>query len=108
VDFKDKTLVCFDCKNTYVFTADEQQAFHAKGHNHPPKRCPACRTVRAARKPERGSSEEKFPSFTPPANRQMYNVTCSECGKETQVPFEPRAGRPIYCSDCYRKNRASK
>jgi CxxC-x17-CxxC domain-containing protein len=108
VDFKDMSLVCFDCKSTYVFTAEEQQAFHAKGHNHPPKRCPACRAARAARKPERGNNEEKIPSFTPPASRQMYNVTCSECGKETQVPFEPRAGRPIYCSDCYRKNRASK
>jgi CxxC-x17-CxxC domain-containing protein len=24
------------------------------------------------------------------------------------VPFEPREGRPVYCSDCYRKIRLSK
>jgi len=27
------------------------------------------------------------------------------CGKNTQVPFEPRDGRPVYCSDCYSKSR---
>jgi CxxC-x17-CxxC domain-containing protein len=109
VDLKDKSLVCFDCGATYIFTVDEQQAFQAKGHTHPPKRCPACRAKRAARKPEHTPDREKYttPSFTPTA-RQMFTVTCSECGKETQVPFEPRAGRPVYCSDCYRKSRASK
>jgi CxxC-x17-CxxC domain-containing protein len=24
------------------------------------------------------------------------------------VPFEPRQGRPVYCSDCYRKVRISR
>ncbi|MFC2044606.1 CxxC-x17-CxxC domain-containing protein [Chloroflexota bacterium] len=37
----------------------------------------------------------------------MFPVVCAECGKETEVPFEPRGGRPVYCSDCYRKNRAT-
>jgi CxxC-x17-CxxC domain-containing protein len=108
LDFKDISLKCFDCKATYTFTADEQQAFHAKGLNHPPKRCPPCRAARAARKPERPTERERIPTFTPPAARQMFTVTCSECGKETQVPFEPRAGRPVYCSDCYHKSRTSK
>ncbi len=108
MDFKDITLKCFDCKGAYTFTADEQQAFHAKGLNHPPKRCPACRAARAARKPERPVERERVQAFTPPAARQMFTVTCSECGKETQVPFEPRAGRPVYCSDCYHKSRTSK
>ena len=106
MDFQDKSLVCFDCGKPYVFTAEEQQAFHAKGHTHPPKRCPECRAARAAKK----STErppEKMPLFTPPA-RQMYTVTCTECGKETQVPFEPRAGRPVYCSACYHKVRTGK
>ena len=108
MDFKDKSLVCFDCKATYVFTADEQQTFHAKGLNHPPKRCPTCRAARAARKPERPVEKERVYTFTPQAPRQLYTVTCSECGKETQVPFEPRAGRPVYCSDCYHKSRPTK
>jgi CxxC-x17-CxxC domain-containing protein len=49
-----------------------------------------------------------MPIFTQPSARHMYPVTCTECGKETQVPFEPRAGRPVYCSDCYHKSRTVK
>lgn len=106
---KDISLVCHDCKTTYSFTVDEQQAFHAKGLNHPPKRCPACRAARAARRPVQTKDKESLYAIAaPPANRQRYNVTCTECGKETQVPFEPRAGRPVYCGDCYHKTRVNK
>ncbi len=38
-------------------------------------------------------------------DRQMYDATCSECGKETKVPFKPSEGRPVYCKDCYQKHR---
>jgi CxxC-x17-CxxC domain-containing protein len=31
----------------------------------------------------------------------MHPATCASCGKDCQVPFEPRDGRPVYCSDCY-------
>jgi CxxC-x17-CxxC domain-containing protein len=37
----------------------------------------------------------------------MYTVTCADCGAETTVPFEPREGRPVYCRDCYAKQRQS-
>jgi CxxC-x17-CxxC domain-containing protein len=105
LDFKDKPLVCFECGNPFTFTVEEQQAFQAKGHTHAPKRCQSCRATRAARRTERPA--EKMPTFTPPS-RQLYTVTCTECGKETQVPFEPRAGRPVYCSACYHKVRTGK
>ncbi len=108
MDLKDKALVCHDCGETYTFSVEEQQAFQAKGHNHPPKRCVSCRAARAARKPAQPKEREMTPVYTPPATRQMYAVTCTECGKETQVPFEPRAGRPVYCSDCYHKSRNNK
>jgi CxxC-x17-CxxC domain-containing protein len=106
LDFQDKNMVCFDCGAAYIFSVDEQKAFQAKGHTHPPKRCPSCRAVRAARRPAQPASEPQLPSFSAP--KQLFNVTCSSCGKETQVPFEPRAGRPVYCSDCYHKVRMSK
>lgn len=32
-------------------------------------------------------------------------VTCSDCGKETTVPFEPTKGRPVYCKSCYEKRQ---
>ncbi|MFX0085570.1 MAG: CxxC-x17-CxxC domain-containing protein [Candidatus Hodarchaeota archaeon] len=37
--------------------------------------------------------------------REMFSVTCSECGQETEVPFKPDGKRPVYCRDCYRKKR---
>lgn len=36
----------------------------------------------------------------------MFTVTCAECGKETEVPFEPKDGRPVYCRECFDKRRA--
>ena len=37
--------------------------------------------------------------------RQMHKATCSDCGKETEVPFKPSDGRPVYCRDCYQKHK---
>lgn len=37
--------------------------------------------------------------------RQLYSVTCAACGKQTQVPFKPSGDRPVYCRDCYLKQR---
>jgi CxxC-x17-CxxC domain-containing protein len=37
----------------------------------------------------------------------MYPAVCAECAKECEVPFEPREGRPVYCSDCYNKIKPS-
>ena len=31
---------------------------------------------------------------------------CAECGKETEVPFEPKNDRPVYCRDCFSKRKA--
>jgi CxxC-x17-CxxC domain-containing protein len=36
-------------------------------------------------------------------NREMHKTTCSECGKECEVPFKPTDGRPVYCRECYAK-----
>ena len=37
--------------------------------------------------------------------REMHKATCADCGKETEVPFKPTEGRPVYCRDCYAKHR---
>jgi len=39
------------------------------------------------------------PSFDRP--REMTKVTCSQCGKETEVPFKPTGDRPVYCRECF-------
>lgn len=37
--------------------------------------------------------------------RKLYKATCSDCGKECKVPFEPTEGKPVRCKDCFMKNR---
>jgi len=37
--------------------------------------------------------------------REMHKAVCADCGKETEVPFKPIEGRPIYCRECYQKHR---
>ncbi len=40
--------------------------------------------------------------------RKMFTVKCSECGKETSVPFEPDGERPVFCRDCFMKKKESR
>jgi CxxC-x17-CxxC domain-containing protein len=32
---------------------------------------------------------------------------CSQCGKETTVPFRPTQGRPVLCRDCFQQRRTA-
>ena len=38
--------------------------------------------------------------------REMFPATCSSCGQETEVPFKPTSGKPVYCSACFAQRRA--
>jgi len=99
MSFEDKTLTCSDCGSDFTFSAEEQELFQSRGYANEPKRCPECRQ---ARKSDRyGNGGYRAP-------RQMFPAVCAECGQDTEVPFEPRDGRPVYCSDCYRKVRLSR
>jgi CxxC-x17-CxxC domain-containing protein len=41
-------------------------------------------------------------------DRKMYKCTCADCGKDSEVPFEPKEGRPVYCRECLPKHRSGK
>jgi len=34
---------------------------------------------------------------------EMHRAVCSECGNECEVPFRPTGDKPVYCSDCFKK-----
>ena len=34
-----------------------------------------------------------------------FRAVCSECGRECEIPFEPKEGRPVKCDECFRKGR---
>ena len=96
--YTDKTLTCQDCGQAFTFSADDQEFFALKGYTEP-KRCPSCRQ---ARKAERGGGGGGY------GPREMTTVTCSNCGKDAEVPFKPRGDRPVYCSDCFAQQRATR
>lgn len=89
-NFVDKTLVCKDCGNEFVFTAGEQEFYAEKGFQNEPQRCKACRDAR--KRNDRGS-------------RELYETTCAQCGKVARVPFQPSNDRPVYCSECFEARR---
>jgi len=59
--------------------------------------------------PNRNSSFNDRPSrsFRNSRNndREDTTVTCADCGDQCTVPFVPKTDRPVYCSDCFRKNK---
>ncbi len=120
--FADKVLQCRDCGNEFVFSAGEQEFYATRGFSEP-TRCPPCR---AARKASRDSGAGSMSSYgsgstsggmrssggygrgSATGTRQMFKVTCADCGQETEVPFEPRNGRPVYCRDCFDKRQGGR
>ena len=88
--YQDKELVCKDCGNTFIFTAGEQEFYAEKGFQNEPQRCKECRVAK------KQSLKE---------NREMYTAVCASCGGEAKVPFVPKNDRPIYCSECFAKNK---
>jgi CxxC-x17-CxxC domain-containing protein len=100
----DTTLTCRDCGQAFTFTAGEQDFYASRGYSEP-SRCPDCR---AARKAERnagggGSSAYGGGGGYSRGAREMFSATCSSCGKEALVPFQPTGDKPVYCSDCFQQ-----
>ncbi len=84
--YQDEKLICEDCGAEFVFSAGEQEFYAEKGLVNKPKRCPECRKKR------RQNNRHK-----------MYDVVCSKCGANTQVPFKPIIGKEVYCKECYKQ-----
>ena len=130
--YSDKNLTCSDCGQEFVFTASEQDFYAQRGFTEP-RRCASCRASRkAARNSESGGGS--YGSYGAGGGysagggssyggggysgggggygrdrgpREMFAATCSNCGREAQVPFRPTSGKPVYCSDCFRSMRGN-
>jgi CxxC-x17-CxxC domain-containing protein len=132
----DKTIVCRDCGQEFVFSAGEQQFYASRGLSEP-TRCSGCRAARKASRESGGYGEsgsghgssgyDRDTSYDRGGYggggydrssrsssgsrsgqpRQMFQVICDDCGTTTEVPFEPRAGRPVYCRSCYERRRGT-
>ena len=125
--YSDKNLTCADCGQEFVFTASEQDFYAQRGFTEP-RRCASCRASRkAARNADSGGSYGSYGAgggysaggsggygnggggggYRDRGPREMFSATCSNCGREAQVPFRPTSGKPVYCSDCFRTMRSN-
>ena len=130
MSYADRALICRDCGQSFVFTAGEQEFHASKGFENEPSRCAECRS---ARKAARGGSGGGYGGGGggyssgggygggggyssgggyggggggyDRGERTMFSAVCSECGQEAKVPFQPRGDRPVYCSDCFSRQR---
>lgn len=109
----DRTLTCADCGQEFVFTASEQQFYADRGFSDPRR----CRSCRAQRKASMGGGDSSSMGggggygaagggFRERRPREMFEATCSNCGKPAMVPFRPTSGKPVFCDDCFSRRRA--
>jgi len=101
--FADKLLNCIDCKRNFIYTVEDQEFHASKGFINEPRRCPSCRRIKKNEHTQDANSSENYSS-----QRQVFSVTCTKCGKATRIPFQPREGKSVYCSNCYNKMRAAR
>ncbi len=120
-ELSDRTITCRDCGQPFTFTAGEQ-AFYAERGFAEPQRCASCRAERKAQRGSGGYESGGYSSDSYSSGggysrgggggyssgpRQMYPAVCSACGKETEVPFQPRMDKPVYCRECFQDKRAA-
>ena len=106
MSYADKTITCRDCGQLFTFTVGEQEFFASRGFTNEPSRCNECRADRKASRGSSGGYSSGGYSGGYGREREMFSATCSECGNEARVPFQPRGDKPVYCSDCFSKQRS--
>ncbi len=132
--YTDKALTCSDCGQEFTWSSSEQQFFADRGFTEP-RRCSSCRAARKASRGDSGGSGSYSSGGSGNYSsggynsgggyssgggssyggsrsggyergpREMFSATCSNCGREAQVPFKPSGSKPVYCSDCFNAQR---
>ena len=104
--FSDKTLTCKDCGQEFIWTSGEQEFYQSRGLVNEPGRCPSCRAAR--RSSGGGAGGGMYGGGRGMGGpREFFTATCSNCGGEARVPFQPRGDKPVYCSSCFEQVRPS-
>lgn len=86
--------VCAECGN------ECEVPFKPSGDR--PVLCSLCFKNSGRGEERRDDRREERGSFDRPRDdKKMFDATCAECGQHCQVPFQPKPGRDIFCSDCF-------
>jgi CxxC-x17-CxxC domain-containing protein len=86
-ELEDRTLMCKDCGNKFIWTAGEQKFFLDKGLQNIPKRCKPCTAFYKTK------LREKKP---------MFWIQCANCRIKSEVPFEVQTD-DVLCEKCFNK-----
>lgn len=54
----------------------------------------------------RNSRDYQKPRYSQNDKRESTIVVCDDCGIECKIPFVPKSDKPVYCEDCFRKNKS--
>src|SRR5262245_24353683 len=114
--YQDKTLTCIDCGADFTFTAEAQEFFATHQLTNEPKRCKPCREKRKTGPRGGGGGGARHGGGRGGGggfgggggggggygggggggrrgSRPGFKIICSACGREDEVPFEPKQGR---------------
>lgn len=95
-ELEDKTILCIDCSQNFVWSVGEQIFFRDKQLQNPPKRCKECKQAKNERLAAIASAQASGVK-----QRIEVSVNCARCNASTTVPFYPSQGRPVFCRSCY-------
>ena len=90
-------LTCENCKQAFLFSADDREFFLLRGYPAPTQ----CRLCRRVRKNEPGNDMSNVP-------RQVRQDTCSECSETSEIKFHLWGHPSAYCRDCFDKRQTVK
>jgi len=57
------------------------------------------RDSRDSRSPRRFEKRDSVGTYFP--DKQLFDAVCDECRENCKVPFQPRNGNPVLCSNCF-------
>lgn len=95
-EFEDKSILCIDCNDHFIWSVGEQVFFRDKQLQNPPKRCKECKQAKNERLAAIAAAQAS-------GIRQRIEVAvnCAKCTTPTTVPFYPSQGRPVFCRSCF-------
>lgn len=84
--FSDIKLICKDCGNEFIFSANDQKFYAKQGFINAPARCKSCRIE---------FQNKKYQGL------DVCNVRCKICGRVGKLTIKPTNLKEIICGDCF-------
>lgn len=86
IELKDLKLICKDCGDTFIFTAEDQKFYAKQGFTNAPARCKTCREE---------FQKKKY------KGQELVNVKCFKCKKVGKIVTKPSIPNKVLCADCF-------